>query len=188
MQCHSGTLPKERDGISAIAFSFPGMWSGVRGQADARLSRNASARTSCAATREWRDAIRSTQLTVGELSLSNATCLWAIDPQTPSIHSHNKSRPAISRSELVNVPRGFVNEMTLEVMSAGHWRRNTVGGHPIPSPSMTPPTPKLDASTIPMTSGHAATRSRHSVGRDVDRRRRKRISVIASRRALFRWR
>ena len=150
--------------------------------------RKARARTSCADIRDWRVAILWTQLTVGELSLNSATCRSDNWPQTPSTQSHKSSSPAISKSELVSRPLGFVNDTTSAVISAGHWKRKTVGGHSPRSPIMMPPTPKLDASTTPTKSGQAVTRFRQCVGWVVDVRRIKRMSVIASRRALLRWR
>ncbi len=90
-QCHSGMLPNERKVISVRAFLVPGMCTGVNGQACVRFTRNASARTSCAATRDF---------TVGELLLNKATCLCAMSGATPSRQSCNRSNPAISSLEL----------------------------------------------------------------------------------------
>jgi hypothetical protein len=145
-----GDTAKDLDAMSAIVLSFPGIWTGVSGQHAAMFRRKARAQTICAETLDWRVAMRSTQLTEGELSLKSATCLLAIGPQTPSIHSQSNSRPAISKSELVSNPVGLSNETTCEVIYCGHCKRNTVGGQEAVSPIIIPPTPKLDASTIPM--------------------------------------
>lgn len=57
-QCQVGTFPNDLEGISVIAFSFPGMCSGVSGHAEAKFNQSANARTNCAATLEWRVAMR----------------------------------------------------------------------------------------------------------------------------------
>ncbi len=46
LQCHSRTLPNDRDGISVSAFSTPGMCIDVSGHKRLMLRRSASARTS----------------------------------------------------------------------------------------------------------------------------------------------
>jgi len=73
LQCHLGSFPKERDGISIMALSFPEMCSGVSGNAHFFFIRRASARSSYSATHELFDAKRCTQFTVGWLLLNNAT-------------------------------------------------------------------------------------------------------------------
>jgi hypothetical protein len=150
VQCHSGTLPNNREGISVSAFLIPGMCIGVMGHDRFMLSRGASARTSWAAIRDFLDAILVTQLTVGELSLNRATCLWASYGAIPSRHNHKSSSPAISKSEFEMEPVMLSKETSLLAMLVGHCRRKTVGGKPESSPRITPPTPWLDASTIPM--------------------------------------
>jgi hypothetical protein len=150
LHSHSLTLPKERDGISVSAFSTPRMCTGVRGHVCLTLSRKASARTSRAATRNLRDAILVTQLIIGELSLNSAICLCARSGAIPSRHSHRSSSPAISRSELLILPLGLLKDTRSADMSVGHCRRKTVGGSADSSPSMTPLTPWLEASTMPM--------------------------------------
>ena len=140
-QCHSGTLPNEREGMSVRAFSMPGMCTGVSGHNYLIFRQSANARTSCAATRDFLEAIFVTQLTVGELSLNKATCLCAKSGVTPSKQSHNRSNPAISRSELLIRPRGFSKETRSAEILAGHCRRNTVGRTGNSSPTITPPTP-----------------------------------------------
>ncbi len=150
LQCHSGTLPKDREGMSVIEFSTPGMWQGVIGHACLSLIRNANARTSCAATTECLDASLFTQLTVGSLSLNTATLFSLMSPHTVSITNHTSNRPAISKSEFVMCPCGFSKVTRSSLIAAGHSKRNTVGGHACDSPNTTPPTPWLDASVTPM--------------------------------------
>ena len=72
-QCHAVSDPKEREGMSASAFFFPGMCTGDSGHARVMLMRNASARIRWAATRHCFVANRVAQLTVGELSLKIVT-------------------------------------------------------------------------------------------------------------------
>ena len=141
--------PNERDGMSVIALCIPAICNGVNGEAFWSCRRRASARISCIATIECRDASRSTQCTVGELSLNNATCAPSKDGHTDSITSQSKSRPAISRSEFVIDPDGFASETMSRRMSSGHSSLKTVGGAPFHSPMTIPPTPCFDASLIP---------------------------------------
>ena len=119
-QYHSATLPNDRDGMSVIAFSFPGMWTGVMGHAPLIFSRSANARTNCAATAECRDASLVTQLTVGLLSLNRATRRSRNVPHTVSITNQRNNKPAISRSEFVMEPRGLVKETRFCFISSGH--------------------------------------------------------------------
>ncbi len=109
----------------------------------------ARARTSFAAIRDFLDAIFSTQLIVGELSLNKATCLCATSRTMASMQSHSNSRPAISRSELVIEPCKLSDDTKLAAMSFGHSRQKTVGGISESSPITMPPTPWLEALTIP---------------------------------------
>ena len=150
LHVHLGSEPNDRDGMSVMELSTPAIWSGVRGEAFASCSRSASARTSWIATLECLAARRCTQWTVGELSLNNATCAFFNTGQTVSMTSHNIRRPAISRSEFVMVPRGFLSVTMLDVMSSGHWRQKTVGVTPLFSPRITPPRPDPEASVMPM--------------------------------------
>ena len=90
------------------------------------------------------------------------------ESQTPSITSHRKSIPAISRSKLVMLPVGFVNDFMSALISGGHSQRNTVGTHVKSLLTMTPLTPWLEASTMPTKSGHPDTSSLHHVGSFVD--------------------
>jgi hypothetical protein len=96
-----------------------------------------------------REAMRCTQLTEGLLSLNSATLFSTRLVHTCSIMSHNRRRPAISRSEFVIVPPVFFSDIIAAVISGGHWNRNTVGQHSESSPRITPPAPKLDASHMP---------------------------------------
>ncbi len=52
MQCHFGSDPNDRDGMSVMELLTPAMFSGVSGDAFVIWSRNANARTSCIATVE----------------------------------------------------------------------------------------------------------------------------------------
>jgi len=150
LQNHFGVEPNERDGMSVIAFCSPGMWREVNGEDRVICKRNARARKSCVATLDLREAKRSTQETVGELSLKRATCASVRSVQTPSIASQSYNRPAISTSEFVMVPFGLLKETMLSVISCGHCTLNTVGGISLHSPTTTPPAPKEDASVIPI--------------------------------------
>ncbi len=135
-----------------------------------KLKRSLRTRMSCSAMRLDRQAMRSTQLTVGLLSLNRATCFSVRVPQTCSIMSHRMTSPTSLRLELVNDPFGLLSETTLAVMSGGHWSLKTVGGHSASSPMIMLPTPWLDASTTPTKLGHHTTSSQHRVGRLVDSR------------------
>jgi len=142
---------------------------------------------SCSATRLERHAIRSTQLTVGLLSLNSVMRFSVRGSHTCSIMSHSSTRPASSRSKFVIVPFGLVSDFTLVVMSGGHCSLNTVGRHSNSSPMMMPPTPWLDASTTPIKPGQSATSSRQCVGRLVDSRKIVRQFDIAACRDALRW-
>jgi hypothetical protein len=72
LQNHLLSLPNDRDGISVMAFFFPGMCSGVNGDTCFCFMRRLSARSSWSATLDPFAAILLTQLTVGELSLNSA--------------------------------------------------------------------------------------------------------------------
>ncbi len=145
----AGLLPNNLDGTSAILLRFPLMCIGVSGHACMAFRQSARAWMRCSATRDRLDASR-TQLTVGELSLNNvirfSRKLW----QTPSMTSHSITNPAISRSELVSLPVGLVNEMISCLMSSGHSHQNTTGVHADNSPKTTLPMPWPDASIMPM--------------------------------------
>ena len=149
VQCQFGSLPNDRDGMSVIRFRSPGICNGVRGDNCFNLSQSANARKSWEATLDPLAAIQRTQCTVGELSLKSATCAPGWKLHTFSMTSHNNSSPAISRSEFVMDPVGFVAETRACLMSSGHSRRNTVGVHGHPSPMTIPHTPCLGASLTP---------------------------------------
>ena len=127
------------------------------------LRRRERVQRNFAAMCDFFKAIFSTQLTVGELSLNNATCLCVI-LGTTSLKSHKNKCPTISRSKFVIDPHWLVNETKLLVMSCCHCRWNIIGGNPASCPRTTPPTPWLDASTILILLDHPATRSLHNVG------------------------
>ena len=184
VQCHAGVLPNDLEGTSEIKLRLPSMWSVVRGQVLLVLIRRASACTKCSAISDLREASRFVHPTAGELSLNSATRFSCNGWHTASITNHRMRTPAISKSELVIVPLGFENDRTLSVTSFGHSQQKTVGMHGDVSPTTTPPTPWLDASTIPMKSGHPETSSLHHVGSLVDSRRSVRHPMIAARTCL----
>ncbi len=144
------------------------MWSVVIEQTFWMLKHRARTRISCSATKLEGHAIRCTQLTMGLLSLNRAICFSARGPQTCSIMSHSRTRPASSRSEFVIVPFGEAPEITLAAMSGGHCSWNTVSGNSKSLSIMTPPRPWLEASTTPINLGHPATSSWQRIGRLVD--------------------
>ena len=150
-KCHACLYPKERDGISAIRLCTPGICRGVKGHASLALIRYASALKSLLAGVERLDAILSIHPTDGLLSLSMRTCLWRRSLTTCSITSHNSTRPAISRSELVMVPPGLSSVWSWAFMLSGHSTLNTVGTHAVVIPNTTPPAPSFDALTMPTT-------------------------------------
>jgi len=112
LHSHFLTLPNEREGMPVSAFPMPGICTGVRGHVCWMFRWTASARTSWAATRDFREAIFVTQLTEGELSLKSAICLWQRSFAVPSIQSHKSRYPAISRSEFVSLPLGLSKDTT----------------------------------------------------------------------------
>ncbi len=112
-QNHSATLPNDRDGISVMVFSFPGVLTGLMGHVPLSFILNANARTNCAATRECHDAMCRTQLTVGSLSLKTATRRSLSSPHTSSITKNN-------RSKLVIFPFGLLNKTREFLLSDGH--------------------------------------------------------------------
>ncbi len=171
VQCHTGLLPNDLDGISEMALRFPSMCRVMRRQDLLAFMQSASAWTKCSAITDLQDASLVTHdATVGELSLKRGTRFSCRESQTPSITSHRRSIPAISRSELVMLPVGFANDFMSALISGGHSQRNTVGTHVESSPTTTPPTPWLEASTMPTKSGHPETSSLHRVGSFVDSR------------------
>ena len=141
LQCHSLLLPNDRDGTSAISFFFPSMCVVISGHAFFALRRSANACTNCSATCDCFDASLFIQLIEGVLLPNSAIVFSVRSPPTPSITSHASTNPAISRSELVSLPAGLLNDFTSSVISSGHLHLNTVGIHLDPSPNTTPPTP-----------------------------------------------
>ena len=157
----------------------------ISGHALLAFMRIASACTNCSATRDCLDANLSIQLIDGVLSPSSDIDFSFKSPPTSSITIHANSIPAISRSELVILPLGFVRDFTSFVMSSGHCHRKTVGIHLDPSPNTTPPTPWLDASTMPTKSGQPLVSSRQRVGSLNDSRSRVLHALIACKRRSF---
>ena len=180
VQCHAGVLPNDLEGTSEIELSLPSMWSVVKGQVLLVLILRASACTKCSATSDLREARHFVNPTAGELSLKSATRFPCKGWHTATITNQRMRTPAISRSEMVMVPIGFENNRTLVVTSCGPSQRKTVGMHCDVLPITTPPTPWLDASTIPMKSGQPETSSLHRIGSLVDSRRSVRHSMIAA--------
>jgi hypothetical protein len=151
------------------------------------LYTKAKALTRFSATRDHLEARRATQPIEGEFSPKSAIHFSRSGPHTPSIASQSNKRPAISRSEFVIVPVGLSNKTTCDRMSSGHCQQNSIGVHAESSPKITPPTPWLDASTIPIKSGHPHVSSRHQVGSHVDSQRSVRHLSIALRAFKLRW-
>ncbi len=140
-RCHAGLLPNDLEGTSEMAFCFPSIWRAVMGHVFLAFNRSARAWTRCSAMRDRRDANRITQDTKGELSLNRATRFSKSGSQTSYMTSQSRSTPAISKSEFVIHPVGLDVERTFDVISNGHFQRNTVGRQGVRSPITTPPTP-----------------------------------------------
>ena len=66
LQCYFGLLPKECEGMSAIEFSSPAIWSGVMGHVLLSLSWSASALMRCADTLDPHVVRHQTHPTMGE--------------------------------------------------------------------------------------------------------------------------
>ena len=64
--------------------------------------------------------------------------------------SHCIKIPINSRSEIDNVPVGFVGDMSIAWISVGHSTNQTKGAKGFVPANHTPPTPYLDASTKPL--------------------------------------
>ena len=150
LQCHAGLLQKDREGMSAIAMCFPAMCIGVNGQAFCCFACRAIAWTRCSATVKRFEASFVAHLMVGELTLNRGRRFSSRGPQTSSMVSHKRTRPAISKSEFVMRPSGLVAVLMSLVMSGGHFHRNIVGTQGDSSPIMTPPAPWPEVSTKPM--------------------------------------
>ncbi len=82
---------------------FPAIrpWPMTIGHVFAILRRSASALAICVATRDFRDAILSTQPIVGVLLLTRVTCLCSKVWASPSMHSYRSRMPAISKPKLL---------------------------------------------------------------------------------------
>lgn len=74
LQCHSALRPKDRDGMSDMAFCGPGICIGTNGEAFAIFSRIDSTRSNAAAVFDFFDDIFVSQEIVGVLSFNRATC------------------------------------------------------------------------------------------------------------------
>jgi hypothetical protein len=138
---HTGLLPKNRDGTSAIAFCLLLICIGVNGHACMIFKQSARAWTRCSATNNRWDASQVTQLTVGVLSLNSVRRFLRRSGYTPSMTSRSITNPTILRLEFVIVPDRFDNEIMLHFMSSGHSYWKTTGMHADSSPTTTPPTP-----------------------------------------------
>ena len=149
VQCHCRGDPNEREAQSAIRLCFPATCRGARGQHCLIFIRNVRARRSRAPTFDCWDAIRSTQLMEGELSLKRATFSLSNDGWTASITNHINMRPAILRSAIDSRPERLSTETRSRRISSGHLPRKTVGGRLDFSPMITPPNPYPDASVYP---------------------------------------
>ena len=112
LKCHFCSVPNDLDGMSVIALCFPLICCGVRGQHRCFFSRRARAATRFAATIECLDDRHVTQLIVGVLSLNRAMFRSSKFPITSSIVRKTRSNPAISKSEFVMVPFGFLSDFT----------------------------------------------------------------------------
>ena len=150
LQCHAGLLPKDREGMSAIAMRFPAMCIGVNGQAFCCFARRAIAWTRCSATVEHFEASFIAHPIVGELSLNRVRYFSSRGPQTFSMVSHRRTKRAIFKSEFIMHPSGMVAVLMYLVMSGGHFHRKIVGTQGDSSPITAPPALWPEASTKPM--------------------------------------
>jgi hypothetical protein len=97
------------------------------------------------ATMDFEELNLLVQLTVGVLSHHAATCTCLRQTRCSNTRKCN-SMAAISRSELVMVPVGLLDETTMARMSSGHSTRHTTGGSKRVPDNHTPPAPNLEAS------------------------------------------
>ena len=141
LQCHTGLLPNDREGMSAIAMLFPATCIDVNGQALCCFTRRANAWMRCSATIERLDASFVVQLIDGELSFSNVICISSRGPQTSSMVSQRRIIPAISRSEFVMCPPGLFSVFMSLVTSSVHCHQKIVGMQCNSSPMTTLPAP-----------------------------------------------
>jgi hypothetical protein len=72
--------------------------------------------------------------------------IMLVGPRAACNTASCRSTPAISRSELVRCPLGFVIGTTASITYVGHWTRHTIGCRCFPAPNHTPPAPKALAS------------------------------------------
>ena len=162
-----------------MSFSFPATCTMLSGAACEIRRRSASALTSLAAIFDFGD-IFDAHDTEGVLSQwrSSVRCLVTA---TPSQTNHWSNTPAISRSELVMVPLGFLSDTTLSVMSCGHCSLHTMLWNDPARHIKTPPAPSAEASVYATHDGVCGTNSNTCVGRvAIDR-----SSVAQSRNDLF---
>ncbi len=141
LQCHAGLLPNDRKGMPAIAMHFPATCIGVNGQALCCFAHRANAWMRCSATIERFDASFVPHPIVGELSLNMVCRFSSRGPQTSSMVSHRRTRPAISRSEFVMCPPGLFAVVMSLATSSGHCHQKIAGTHGDSSPMTTPPAP-----------------------------------------------
>jgi hypothetical protein len=146
----AGLLPNDREGMSAIAMRFLAICIGVNGHAFCCFECRAIAWTRWSATVERFEASFVAHPIVGELSLNRVRRFSSRDPQTSSMVSHRRTRPAIFKSEFIMRPSGMVAVLMSLVTSGGHFHRKIVGTQGDSSPITTPPAPWPEASTKPM--------------------------------------
>ena len=144
LRCHAGLMPNDCEEMSAIAML------GVNGQAFCCFARRAIAWTRCSTTVERFEASFVAHPIVGELLLNRVRRFSSRGPQTSSMASHRRTRPAISKSKFVMRPSGLVAVLMSLVTSGGHFHRKIVGTQGDSSPITTPPAPWPEASTKPM--------------------------------------
>jgi hypothetical protein len=88
--------------------------------------------------------------TAGELSEPMVTDVWRRLTPSCSRATNCNSTPAISKSEFVRVPCGFLSDITWLVMSGGNSKRHTDGASDLIPLNHTPPAPNALASQKPM--------------------------------------
>jgi hypothetical protein len=183
----AGLLPNDCEETSEITLCLPSICIGVSGQACWIFRRSTMAWTRVSATRDNLEARCATQPIKGELSPKSAMRFSLSGPHTPSIASQNSKRMAISRSKFVIVQVGLSTKTTCNQMSQGYCQRNSVGVHAKSLPKITPLMLWLEASTIPMKSGHPHVILQHLVGSCVDSHRSVQHPLTALRAFMLRW-
>jgi hypothetical protein len=141
MHVHTGLLPNDCDGTSAIAFHLPSICIGVSGLACMIFKQSARAWTRCSTTNDHWDASQVAQLTVGELSLKSVMRFLRRSGHTPSMTSHSITNPAILISEFEIVPVRFNNEIMFCFMLSDHSHWKSTGVHADSLPATPAPTP-----------------------------------------------